>query len=97
MGEHEVRIQRFESVGHVFGLPERRHLALTYFITIALTVIMGFQMWTFMNPRLYPMGLMVLALVAAEALRPAEEPEAAPALAERPPPGPEGTTHLVTQ
>ena len=76
---------------------ERRHLALTYFITIALTVIMGFQMWTFMNPRLYPMGLMVLALVAAEALRPAEEPEAAPALAERPPPGPEGTTHLVTQ
>ena len=51
----------------------RRELALTYFITIALTVVMGFQTWTFMDPFVYPMGLLVFAFVAAEALRP-EEP-----------------------
>jgi hypothetical protein len=62
----------------------RRELALTYFITIALTVIMGFQMWTFMEPSVYPMGLLVLALVAAEALRPAGEPDALPAAAGQP-------------
>jgi hypothetical protein len=49
---------------------ERRELALAYFITLALTVIMSFQQWTFMEPRIYPMGLWILALVAAEALRP---------------------------
>jgi hypothetical protein len=52
----------------------RRDLCLTYFITIALTVIMGFQMWTFMEPTIYPMGLLIFALVAAEALRPQGEP-----------------------
>jgi len=62
----------------------RRELALTYFITIALTVIMGFQMWTFMQPSVYPMGLWILALVAAEALRPAEELAGAPVPVGRP-------------
>jgi hypothetical protein len=57
----------------------RRELSLTYFITIALTVIMAFQMWTFMEPSVYPMGLLIFALVAAEALRPAELPDVVPA------------------
>lgn len=48
---------------------ERRELALAYFITLALTVIMTFQQWTFMEPRIYAMGLWILALVTAEALR----------------------------
>jgi len=52
---------------------ERRELCLTYFITLALTVVMGFQMWTFMVPTGYPMGFWILALVAVEALRPAEQ------------------------
>lgn len=47
----------------------RRELTLAYFITLALTVIMTFQQWTFMEPRIYPMGLWILALVASEALR----------------------------
>ena len=51
----------------------RRELCLTYFIAIALTVVMSFQMWTFMQPSVYPMGLWILAFVAAEALRPEEE------------------------
>jgi hypothetical protein len=51
----------------------RRELCLTFFITITLTVVMSFQMWTFMQPSIYPMGLWILAFVAAEALRPAEE------------------------
>lgn len=50
----------------------RRDLCLAYFITIALTVVMSFQMWTFMEPSIYPMGLWILAFVAAEALRPDE-------------------------
>ena len=52
----------------------RRDLCLAYFITIALTVVMSFQMWTFMEPSVYPMGLWILAFVAAEALRPDESP-----------------------
>ena len=52
----------------------RRELCLAYFITLALTVVMSFQMWTFMQPTVYPMGLWILALIAVEALRPAEEP-----------------------
>jgi purine-cytosine permease-like protein len=52
----------------------RRELCLTYFITLALTVVMGFQMWTFMQPSVYPMGLWIFALVAVETLRPAEKP-----------------------
>lgn len=52
----------------------RRELCLAYFITLALTTVMGFQMWTFMQPSVYPMGLWIFALVAVEALRPAEEP-----------------------
>jgi hypothetical protein len=51
----------------------RRELALTYFIVVAMTVIMGFDNWTFMNPIVYPMGLMVFAFIAAEALRPSEQ------------------------
>jgi hypothetical protein len=51
----------------------RRELSLTYFITIVLTVVMGFQMWTFMQPSVYPMGLLVFAFAAAEALRPTAE------------------------
>ncbi len=35
---------------------------------------MGFQMWTFMQPSVYPMGLWIFAFIAVEALRPAEEP-----------------------
>ena len=50
----------------------RRDLCLCYFITIVLTVVMSFQMWTFMQPSFYPMGLWILAFVAAEALRPEE-------------------------
>jgi len=59
----------------------RRELCLAYFITLALTVVMGFQMWTFMQPSDYPMGLWIFAFIAVEALRPAERPAeiAAPA------------------
>ena len=52
----------------------RRELCLAYFITLALTVVMGFQMWTFMQPSDYPMGLWIFAFIAVEALRPAERP-----------------------
>jgi hypothetical protein len=52
----------------------RRELAIAYFVTLVLTVIMTLQAWTFMDPSAYPMGLWILALIAAEALRPAEEP-----------------------
>jgi len=58
----------------------RRELCLAYFITLALTTVMGFQMWTFMQPTVYPMGLWIFAFAAVEALRPAGEPEA-PAIA----------------
>jgi hypothetical protein len=51
----------------------RRELCLTYFITLALTVIMAFQMWTFMQPSVYAMGLWIFAFAAVEALRPADE------------------------
>ena len=64
----------------------RRDLSLAYFITIALTVIMGFQMWTFMEPTVYPLGLLILAFVAAEALRPAELPVGLPASDDAPEP-----------
>lgn len=58
----------------------RRDLSLVYFITIALTVIMGFQMWTIMQPSNYPMGLWILAFVTAETLRPAELADSLPVL-----------------
>jgi O-antigen ligase len=57
----------------------RRELSLAYFITLALTVVMGFQMWTFMMPLVYPMGLWIFAFAAAETLRPADEPDLLPA------------------
>ena len=59
----------------------RRELSLAYFIILALTVIMGFQTWTFMDPLVYPMGLWIFAFIAVEALRPSEQSEglAAPA------------------
>ena len=41
-------------------------LVSPYFITLALTVVMGFQMWTFMQPTDYPMGLWIFALLAVE-------------------------------
>ena len=57
-----------------FRPPElHRELALTYFITLVLTVIMGFQDWTFMSPLAYPLGLLIFALMAVEALRPAAQ------------------------
>lgn len=56
---------------------QRRELCLAYFITLALTVVMAFQMWTFMQPNIYPMGLWIFAFIAVEALRPAEEVGAA--------------------
>ncbi len=63
------------SLSSLLRPPElRRELWLAYFITLALTVVMGFQMWTFMQPTDYPMGLWIFALIAVEALRPAEEP-----------------------
>lgn len=52
----------------------RRFLGQTYVITIALTVLVGFTAWTFMQPQIAPMGLWMLAFVAAEALKPAAEP-----------------------
>ena len=51
----------------------RRYLGLTYLITIALTVLVAFTAWTFMQPQIAPMGLWFLAFVAAEALAPAAE------------------------
>ena len=53
----------------------RRELCLAYFITIALTVVMGFQTWTFMDPIVYPVGLWIFALIAAEATRPSGQME----------------------
>jgi len=58
----------------------RRYLGLTYLIVICLTALVGFTTWTFMEPRVAPMGLWVLAFVAAEALRPENEPVPADAL-----------------
>ncbi len=52
---------------------ERRYLGLTYLITIGLTVLVGFTAWTFMEPRVAPLGLWALAFVAGEALRPERE------------------------
>jgi hypothetical protein len=51
---------------------ERRYLGLVYLITIVLTVILSFVGWTFMEERVYAMGLWPLAFAAAEALRPRE-------------------------
>lgn len=51
----------------------RRYLGLTYLITIVLTTLVGFTAWTFMEPRVAPLGLWFLAFVAAEALRPSSE------------------------
>jgi hypothetical protein len=48
----------------------RRYLGLTYLITILLTALVGFTAWTFMQPHIAPLGLWVLAFVAAETLRP---------------------------
>jgi hypothetical protein len=53
----------------------RRELALAYFIALALTTIMAFENWVFMNPLVSPMGLWLFAFIAAETLRPSEQPE----------------------
>ena len=55
---------------------ERRYLGLVYLIAIVLTVILSFVSWTFMEERVYAMGLWLLAFVAAEALRPGTEVDA---------------------
>lgn len=46
-----------------------RYLGRTYTVTIALTIIVSFTGWVFMEPRVYPMGLFILAFAAVEALR----------------------------
>lgn len=51
----------------------RRYLGLTYLVVICLSALIGFTSWTFMEPRVAPLGLWTLAFVAAEALRPEEE------------------------
>ena len=48
---------------------ERRYLGLVYLVAIVLTIILSFVSWTFMEERIYAMGLWLLAFVAAEALR----------------------------
>lgn len=63
---------------------ERRYLGLVYLIAIVLTVILSFVSWTFMEERVYAMGLWLLAFVAAEALRPREEEAEAKTEAEAP-------------
>ena len=63
----------------------RRELALTYFIVLVMTVVMGFDNWTFMNPGVYPMGLWIFAAIAAESLRPSEQLESLVAPASQPP------------
>lgn len=64
-----------------FKPPEmRRELALAYFVVLALTLIMSFENWVFMNPDVFPMGLLLFALIAVEALRPSEPLETATAL-----------------
>ena len=51
---------------------------LTYLIAIVLiALVQAFIAWVFMQPQIAPMGLWILALVAGEALRPAEEPAGA--------------------
>lgn len=65
------------------GVEERRYLGLTYLVTVALMTLVCFTSWVFMQPQIAPMGLWVLALIAAETLRPdvdeAEATEAATA------------------
>jgi hypothetical protein len=70
---------------------ERRYLGLVYLIAIVLTIVLSFVSWTFMEERVYAMGLWLLAFVAAEALRPRAErhgAEASPPDAVEPPPQP---------
>lgn len=63
-----------------FKPPEmRRELALAYFVVLTLTFIMSFENWVFMNPDVFPVGLLVFALITVEALRPSELPETAAA------------------
>ena len=69
----------------------RRYLGLTYLLAICLTALTGFTSWTFMEPRIAPMGLWVLAFVAAEALR----PEAQGALVEEAQPSDEVRTRAL--
>ena len=45
---------------------------------------MAFENWVFMNPGVSPMGLLIFAFIAVEALRPSEEPEPAVAAANAP-------------
>jgi hypothetical protein len=68
---------------------ERRYLGLAYLIAIVLMIILSFVSWTFMEERVYAMGLWLLAFVAAEALRPRDdeaEAEARPPQVAGPPP-----------
>jgi len=55
------------------GDDARRYLGLVYLIVIVLTTLVGFTAWTFMEPRVAPLGLWFLAFVAAEALGPSSE------------------------
>ena len=60
----------------------RRYLGMVYLITIALTVLVAFTAWTFMQPQIAPMGLWMLAFLAAEALAPGRQAQLTPAAAE---------------
>ncbi len=55
----------------------RRYLGMTCMIAIALMAVQAFSAWVFMQPQIAPMGLWILAVLAAEALRPAEAPAGA--------------------
>ena len=55
----------------------RRYLGMTCLIAIALIAVQAFSAWVFMQPQIAPMGLWILAVLAAEALRPVEAPEGA--------------------
>jgi hypothetical protein len=55
----------------------RRYLGMTCLIAIALTAVQAFSSWVFMQPQIAPMGLWILAVLAAEALRPEAAPERA--------------------
>ena len=56
---------------------EAADLELIYLITLLLAFVSSFDSWTFMASATYPMGLWLLALMAAEALRPGPSYEVA--------------------
>ena len=55
---------------------EGRYFGRMFTITIALTIVVSFTSWSFMEPRIYPMGLLILAFAAVETLRRREDTSA---------------------